>query len=325
MLEYLILIFLSYFFLCSARKHFPIFLGISLIFLGIGYYFRIHVDYKSNADYYGYYLLSGESFSFGIDKILSEPYFPIIYDFFKKIAPSNSLALEYVYLFNFFICNLFFIWLAYNKSILFYLKIIFFSLYYFLFAYTAIRNSLAYLLVGVALYKMLRNSRFIFGYFAFLFHVSSLPVILSMFLGFKKPKKKVLIYILTGAISLGVIINLPIFSHILMKFDAYSAGGAKYNVAFHFFYFTIFNLVVLLIYFKNRKVVYNSYFIFVFILYLVLFILNPVMSFRYSIYLITFLCFYPYKISKFTGYINYLSIFLMFYFIYTFYSTHPNL
>ena len=120
MLEYLILIFLSYFFLCRARKHFPIFLGISLIFLGIGYYFRIHVDYKSNADYYGYYLLSGESFSFGIDKILSEPYFPIIYDFFKKIAPSNSLALEYVYLFNFFICNLFVICLPFTLSLLCY-------------------------------------------------------------------------------------------------------------------------------------------------------------------------------------------------------------
>ncbi|CAI9679791.1 EpsG family protein [Elizabethkingia anophelis] len=320
----LILIYLLYYLLCLVNKFKPLFILIAFFFVFFTLYFRFEVPYKYNADYWGYYMLAKEKFEFSFMKIFSEPYFPIIYDFFSSLFGDFFKSLHAVYLFNYIICTIFFIWIAIKKDILFIFKIICFVLYYFLFTYTVVRNSIAYLLITIMLYKLLRNHKFLMGYFSFLFHASSLPIIAATFLKFKKPTPKILLYIIIGVGIFGALLNTAVFFHVINKFDAYSGGGTiAINLTFHRLYFGGMCMFFLLMYYLDRNAIFNSFFLSLFLLYIILFFINPVMSFRYSVYLVLYLCVYPHKRLKYQSFINFCSLILFVYFIFTFYSTHP--
>lgn len=323
---WLVIIFLMYYFLCLSNKHLPIFIFFAFVFVFVSSLFRGEVPYTANADYWGQYIHTQQYFEYSISNIFKEPYLFLINDFFLLFFSKSEEAFQAIYILNFMISSFFFIWLARRKDISLILKCTFFTLYYFLFTYTVIRNSIAYILIAVTFYHLIRNRTFQVGKVAFLFHMSSLPVVLSTYLGIKPPSKRVLLYIVTGGLLVGLVMNIPIFSHLLEKFNAYSSSDYSLNRQFHTIYFLFVVFCIILLYVFNKKSVYMSIFIFNFILYVILFLVNPVMSFRFSIYIISFIIMYPFRIErKFLPILNVLALTLLSYFMYSFYSNHPFL
>jgi hypothetical protein len=297
----------------------------------LSFYLRSLVSFETNADYYGYYMLVQNDFELKVTSVFSEPYFPLAYTLIKSIIDGDRLfseqALNSIYYINLCITIIFYLWLAILRDVRPWLKIFLFSFFYFLIGYTTIRNSIAYMLFAVLCYEIFHNRRFITGYFSFLFHVSSLPAIGAAAIGLKKITFKFFIYILVGVCCFVSLLNLPIFNHISKKLEAYSnlnGTGTDGHGIFHLIFLVLIIGATVWVYFRDKKVIFNNFFISMFVLYIVLFVVNPVMAFRFSSYVVFYLCMYPYEKYKYDKVLTFLSLVpLCINFIFSFFSNHP--
>lgn len=320
---WLFLIFALYAMLCATSGKKPLFFTFGVFFLFVSYVFRTIVPLEINADYYGQYYMARSDFDFTFSSIFSEPYLFFIYRFFKEMYKDSESSFNVIYILNFFTTSLFFIWLAFRKDLMFSAKLMLFAFFYFLFTYTLIRNSNAYILLGVFFYYFVRGRKFYPAYSSFLFHASSLPVVALSFLGLKKPSKKIFLYMLLGGSIILIGLNTPVFSHLFSKFSAYQELDYKINKTFHYTYFLFVLVFVYFIYKQKSRAVYNVLFLSLLLLYIILFVTNPIMSFRFSVYLMLYLLLYPLDIpwEKYHGLIYFPLIIIFFaYFSYTFFS-----
>ncbi|WP_431611213.1 EpsG family protein [Chryseobacterium sp. 'Rf worker isolate 10'] len=282
---------------------------------------------SANADYDAYYYGYGElddSVAWYL-QLFREPYFYYLKSVAGLFTFDKKELFNYIYYFNFSISAVFFIWLAQLKDVALWKKVVFYIIYYFLFSFTVLRNTPAYILVTVLFYFLQRDKRWHWGYWAFFAHISSIIAIGISFFQNKKPTLKFLIYSIISVSLLFVFSRISIFSALLFKLDAYATLQRKASIA-HIVFFIAFNLVVFFTYFKNRKIVYTNVFILLYLVCVVLFAINPVMFFRFSIYAISYLITSPTeKLTSIDKIMNNMVFLLFGYFVYTYQSNHPLL
>lgn len=322
---FLMLVFLSYLLLCKFAKAGGLFNVLVVIFIILSTALRFNVEIKDNLDYEGYILWDNSPIKLSLLTIFAEPYFYVLSNVFYKFTKSSAEALYYIYHVNFIISTYFFIWLASKIDILLWKKMLLFTFYYFLFTYTTLRNGPAYILVAYMFYAIQRNRKYLAGYLSFLAHASALPALMATFLKFKKPTTKVLILIVMLSVLLATVMQLPAFSHVSNKYDAYTDSDMKRDVTlFHKIYFGVMILLNIYLFMYRRIYVFTNIYIFMIMLYVWMYFQNPVMAFRFSVFIVTFLCLHPQdqKIKRFDIFLNAISSIFVIGFLYTFYSNH---
>lgn len=290
---------------------------------------RLSVPLSANADFevYNSYLFYNYKFSWS--RVLAEPFLPFLFKLIKNYVNSESPIFT-LYMINFVSSCIFYIWLACRPDLKPWVKITLFSFTYILFSYTVIRNTPAYLLFGVLIYYLLHHKKVYVSYLGFLSHVSVLPATAATFLGFSKPTYKQLLLIFLASGIFVAIMSFSAFDHITNHLDDYTNEGykKKFGVStFHLVYFIIFICINALLFKIDRKIIYNNFYISIFIVYLVLYLLSPVMSYRFSFYNILYLTLYPYySNTKLDVWMNIgFAILMIFLFEYGFYSNHDRL
>ncbi|WP_167358365.1 EpsG family protein [Chryseobacterium culicis] len=295
-------------------------MALTILHLIVCFIVRDMTPFSINADYDAYYYGYGD-LDFSTPwflRLFREPYFYYLKSIAGLFAFDKKEMFNYIYYFNFSISALFFIWLAQLKDVALWKKVIFYVIYYFLFSFTVLRNSPAYILVTILFYYLQRDKRWYWGYLAFFAHISSIIALgVSVFKN-KKPTFKFLIYAISACVLIFVFSKIPIFSALLFKFDAYSTLARKASIS-HIVFFLAFNCATIFVYFKNRKIVFNNVYILLYLICVVLFTINPVMFFRFSIYAISYLITSPTeKLTSIDKILNNAVFLLFFYFIYTF-------
>lgn len=322
----LFIVFLFYYVLCKTCNHLKYFNLLAVLFFCVSLLLRLYVNIKDNADFGGYSLWEFTPLEINFSLLFSEPWFYALVNFFHNITDDGLVALEIVYYINFFLSTIFFIWVASKTDIAQWKKVLFFTMFYILFTYTTLRNTPAYILVGLSFYAVQRGKKKYVGFLSFLAHTSSIPAISATVLGFRKPSAKFLALLIFFSIIASYILQLPELSHISDKYDVYSVSDSNTGSSiFHLIYFGVLLSITIFLFVKNKPYVYNNIYIFIFSLYLAMFFQSSVMGFRFSVYLIIFLCLHPYikKPNRLDSIFNRLSLILVGYFIYTFYANHP--
>ncbi|PRB05617.1 hypothetical protein CQ046_04025 [Chryseobacterium sp. MYb7] len=324
---FIVLQLLLYILLANQFKIKPAFAFFAILYSIAAIVARYLVPLEANADYGAYYYNYGNYMEDNIPfyvKIFKEPYLFYIkrlLEFFFRWEE----VIPILYYFNFAISTLFFIWLASLKDVALWKKIFFYATYYFLIAFTLIRNGPAYMLVTVFFYYIQRGKVWYWGYAALLMHISSVMALATSFFKNDKVDLRFFIFAFGGVGIIAMFANLPIFSSLLLKYDSYSTSDRAISAS-HYIFFTIFNLVVFFIFYFNKKIVYTKIFVILYLLCVAFFIINPVMFFRFSIYAISFLSISPtYTITKLDRFLNRCVILTVLYFVYNFIGNHPDL
>jgi hypothetical protein len=187
-------------------------------------------------------------------------------------------------------------------------KIFLFSFTYFLFTYTTIRNSVAYYLVTILFYEVQRGKVFKLAFSSFLAHISALPVLLITIFKNKRPSFWVIVSLsLIAALGYTFGQLFESFSFIFQKLDEYSEYTLDQNTVHKIYFFAVLCITLFLMVI-DTSAVYNNIYIGLFLVYVILFSMNPVLGFRFSYYLILFLIVFPgYKNSIFNK-LTYLAI-----------------
>jgi hypothetical protein len=308
-----IFIFVGYYILSNEKnikwKFFMLFIFIVLTFC-----YKLTVNISLMPDYDAYIQIIGvESSINGFMLIFSEPYFFQIINWLTQFYSENS-SIGFFYEINYIITLYFFCWLAFRKDLSTWKKVLLFALYYYLFSYVLLRNTIAYILTGFLFYFAHKEKYIKISMFAFLAHLSCLPIL--FFSIFKNRRSDTLLIgiIFFYVIIFFVIINFNIISPDLNeKLYAYQSSQDYGKSIFHKVYFMIL-LGINYILFTNQKVTFFNYtYTLIFITYLALQYISPVMGFRFSIYLIMYILLNPTFLfnKRIEFHLNWLSILLI--------------
>ena len=254
--------------------------------------FKLLVNESSMPDYDSYYGVIGEekgnlkSFF-----LFSEPYYFHSVNYLNNYF-SKEITINIFYFINYTITNIFFIWLAFKIDIPIWNKILLYSLYYYFFSYILLRNTPSYILIGLLFYGINKRRIFKPSLLAFLSHLSSLPIILVSFFMNKKINFKFIILVLLLLFGYGFIINIEILN-IYEKINGYEEGKENTVKLFHLLYFTTFILLNLFILRKEKYGFLNYTYLLLGCMYLILQNINPVLGYRFSIYLILYIFLNP--------------------------------
>lgn len=323
------ILFLSYSILCLnwARNSWVFIL---FVFILVSVILRTVVELKLNADYPAYLQfvqMNSDLANNNIFVILfNEPYFFYSITILRLFTDSSEGALLLFYIINFIFSTIFFAWLARLKDISFWRKVFAFSFFYFLFTYTTIRNTPAYLLVGVLFYRVQREGTFKIAYLSFLAHMSSIPALVISLFKVKYPKPYILALIVAIPLMFLLIIQIPVFN-LLDKFTVYSEDQEYGQGILHLIYLLVITFITVFVFFYNRRYVYNDVYILLYTLYIFLFFISPVIAFRFSVYLVLFLIMFPKARDNDildTIFNKFGAIVLLILLILNFKSNHPN-
>lgn len=287
MLAIVIVNFIFYY-LASLQRNFSFKVGLSFLFVLSTILLRFTVNNSELPDYDAYYSVIGliePEISFKI--LFSEPYFFQLVNYLNQ-SYSTETAINFFYIVNYFISTLFFVWLLFVKEISPWKKVLLFSLYYYVFAFILLRNTLSYVLIAYLFYQLNYNKIYKTSFLAFLSHLSSLPALISSLIKNKKGDFKLIVFMVFYIMLFSVIIRLEVFN-VYEKFTAYQVSK-DYGVSFfHQFYFYFFLIVNLLLFVYKRNMVFNYTYLPIFITYILLHFANAVMGYRFSIYLVLYL------------------------------------
>lgn len=321
MIIIIILIFFFYFFATiqkklNYRKILAFLFVISTIIL------RVFVDNSKLPDYESYFSVIGNiQPDFSLKILFTEPYYFQLVNYLNKTY-SAELSINIFYFINFFITTFFFVWLLFVNNIYPWKKILLFSLFYYLFAYVLLRNTLAYLSTAFLFYKI--NSKIYFkpSYLAFLSHLSSIPALVFSIFKNKIGNVRLVISMIFYIFFFGIIIKLEIFQ-LYEKFSTYKEPSEFGVSNFHKIYFYGFLLINLFLFFNEKKIIYNYTYLPLLITYIILQFSSGVMGYRFSFYLVIYLLMYVNYNNKLiysNTLLNYISFFLIFLSIYSFNS-----
>jgi hypothetical protein len=219
--------------------------------------------------------------------IIYEPYLMLLSKFLLKIL-SISKLLELYYSIMFFVSILFFSWLAFVKDIQPWKRAILFNLFFTLFTFVLLRNSIACFILAFYFYLSSKSIKSYLLYSSIIFHISVFPIILFDF--FKK--RKLDYYIILVFVFILICILFLFFDHsslLYSKFQDFKSRSHLYNYTFHniVFFLTLLFFLCLWFYFKN--ILNNYFYTLIFITYLMLYFFNPVIGFRFSFYIFLYL------------------------------------
>jgi hypothetical protein len=284
---------------------------ITIIFLG---FLVVRLIY-SPQNFYDY-----ESYSLIANNIPSSIFFEwIFYKKFQLITNLTDNSFEvtnYIYFLNFFIFFLLLYFISKSSDVKKIGILIFIVFFGPLFAFVILRAAPAYLLIFCSLLLIEKNRicSFVCALIAVFYHISAVipfMVILSIIL-FPKNNNKIikkirfLIYIfgilnLTNYLFDGWLINIHVFKYLsyfdyLSKYEVYDQSELKNSVN-HFLYFLLILYLFILI--KKYSIYFNKtnyIFINIMILVYMIFLINPIVAFRLSIFfLIPFILVLPWE------------------------------
>lgn len=286
------------------------------------------VDFTSNKDFYAYYnLYRIEQPEYWWEYFTNEPYLYFLYSFFFLFFEKKMEVFEGMYYVNYFFVTIFFIWLMKLKDVFLWKKVLFFSMYYFLFSFVLIRNGVPYMIFAYFIYLIYRGKTTKLVYLTPLMHISSSA---PMIMVFHKHKKYIFYLLLVGISALFIIfvgatiLNRPEFGLIAHKLDAYGKVQEETSV-FHYIYFGIMSIFCFILWFFTRKRFFNPVIITTLFVYLAGFMINPVVGFRFSPYLMMAILLMNVDGKKYkflNGMMNIGALLLVAYFIFTLYDTH---
>lgn len=264
-------------------------------FLIISILIRLLALPEEFADYDSYYKSIAQGFveySFPVF-LFSEPYLHLLSSSLSLISKEVDIIVSLVYWWNFSIVTLFFVFLGLKNEIKPEYKIIAFGLYYFFWGFVLLRNSVGYMLFGLFIINPSISNRFKI-IMSGLAHVSIFPVVLgtiNKFNLFKRINFQPVVRTAFLFIS-GYLISKLVMSPWLIDFDTlgrlatyfkdnanYSAGHVVFFCLVNFFF--LFQMKLL-----SRARVKPDL---LYLIYVGSFFINPVISSRFSVYLILYL------------------------------------
>lgn len=294
---------------------------LAFLFVVLCFIIKWNIDVSKMPDYPNYFKIIGiiePELSFKM--LFAEPYY---FQFVNYLYKTHSAAdsIKYFYNINFFLTLTFFVWLSFLNDISIWKKIVLFVFYFYLFSYVLLRNTPAYVLIGVLYYYLHKKIYIKFCILSFLAHLSSFPILFFSFFKNKKGDKKLFILLVLFFLGFNILLSLPIFG-VYEKFTSYQEGQEYGQSIFHKIYFVVIILINLYLLLKNKNLVFNYTYSFIFLTYFFIQIASPVMGFRFSIYMILYLLINPelklnYQLEK---WFNWLSPLLIIFVINSYYS-----
>ncbi|MEY4964027.1 MAG: hypothetical protein RLZZ323_1346 [Bacteroidota bacterium] len=277
-----------FYYLASIFSNFKFKIGFSLLFILSTIVLRLVVNNSQLPDYDSYYSIIGiiePEFSFKI--LFTEPYYFQLVNYFNKTYSSET-SINFFYTINYLISTTFFVWLLFVNKVSPWKKVLLFSLYYYVFAFILLRNTISYIMIAILYYRLNYNKINKTSFLAFFSHLSSLPVLGSSLFRNKKGDLKLIVSGICYVLFFSILIRLEAFN-VYEKFSAYQESK-DYGVSFfHKFYFYFFLIVNVFLFIYKRKMVFNYTYLPIFLTYILLQYANAVMGYRFSIYLMLYL------------------------------------
>ena len=285
----LVCVFFSFFTLClCSKKKNGLFWIVAVLFLIFAVSLRIMVPPEFGKDYIAYERFFGyEYIQINLSTLFIEPYRYLLYKVLRSFSENHLQTVQLVYYANLLINIAFFVWLACLRDIPLWRKMLLFSLYFIVFSLIWIRASVAYIIIGVALYYNYQNSKIRFiGILAPFVHLSSVSVIYFWCLRFvnKTYLKPVFIGFLFLAAYL--FINSDYSGYLLYKVDYYVETGAIKDNLKHQGYFVVLSSLFIAYMYNNWSSSERELFLLLYGLYAFTHFVNVVAAQRISHYLI---------------------------------------
>lgn len=290
----LLLMFLSYYALCSVRTRGALIYFIMCFFVALSILLRVQLPPEYSKDYLAYAQVDGVlEAEITLISLFSEPYRLILYKIIRHFLSNDYSLVVAAYYFNLLVNNIMFIWASRLPDVSLWRKMLFFSLCYLVFAYVWLRASVAYMLVLFLLYYGSRRRMQWIGYFAPLVHMSALPVIYLWVLRNPRGIIKIGMFIALGALVV-LFLSSDYAYHIIYKAGQYLLSSEDEKSVFHHVYFGVL-LLWFVMYMRVYKNHLNEKFFLVslFALYVVVHSINVVVGNRVSLFLIAALLFFP--------------------------------
>ncbi|KIA99818.1 hypothetical protein OA93_03115 [Flavobacterium sp. KMS] len=327
----LFLTFLSYYFGCltclDSKKN--ILFILCFIISSIALRLIIHVSL--NNDYLLYYNFQifqkpNSFFSF----LLNEPYLYSVYSVSNFFLDSKENVFLGVYWFNWLISSFFFVWLIRRIDVEAWKKMILFVCYYFILTFVLLRNGPAYILFALYFYYSFRKKNFNWILITPFMHISSC-LLLVTFLHKSKYYFSVLVFIFSSIFFFyffmsPFLLHIGAFESILNKISFYLKGISDIGIMHKIFFMLISFLIITGFVFYKKKMLHPILMTTVFI-YMASYYINPIVAFRFSLYVIFALLLYPFNSvinDKKLRLINSLTIFLFPIFVFAMLKTHDT-
>ena len=286
----LVLIIINFFLYYSLNivniKYLKFFISILFFISSLLFFFLI--DFLKLPDYQQYFNVIGiRDNDFTLKILFTEPYyFELVNLLYTKYSSEFSILV--FYFINTLITTLFFIWISYNKNNSIWKNIFLYSMYYYLFSFVLLRNTPSYILISLLFYFINKNIYFKSALLSFFCHLSSFPILIFSFFKNKKADFKLLIIVIGYVLFFNLLTKLEIFG-IYDKLTIYQEDKDYGQNIFHKLYFFLFLSLIIYTFFKIKNLLFNYTFILIFVTYLILQSIGPVMGFRFSIYLMFYL------------------------------------
>lgn len=261
---------------------------ISVLFFLSSIIFFFFIDFPKLPDYQQYFNVIGiQNNEITIKTLFTEPYYFELVSLLNT-KYSSEVSILFFYFINTIITTFFFIWISYNSKNSLWKNIFLYSMYYYLFSFILLRNTPSYILIGILFYFINKNIYFKSALISFFCHLSSLPVLVFSFFKNKKADFILLIIVFCYIFFFNILSKFEVFG-IYDKLSIYQDDKDYGQNIFHKIYF--YSLLILNIYFfyRNKSLVFNYTYILLFVTYLILQSIGPVMGFRFSIYILFYL------------------------------------
>jgi hypothetical protein len=314
-----------FYFLASFNKKLRAKVFFTFLFLITSVFFRLLVTNDQLPDYDSYYSVIGKidpEFTFKI--LFTEPYYFQLVNYLYK-SFSAELSINVFYSINFLVTTFFFVWLLFIKDIPAWKKVLLFSLYYYVFTFILLRNTISYILIGYLFYWINYKKVNKISFFAMFSHLSSLPALFSSLFKNRRGDFKLIVLMGLYIFAFSFILKLEVLN-LYEKFSVYQdSQNATFSI-FHRMYFIFFIIINFILFLFKRHLFFNYTYLPIFITYLILQYTNPVMGYRFSIYLVLYLLFYNMGIKTGTNrsrQLNLLSFVFLFFFLLGFKSIFP--
>jgi len=253
---------------------------------------KLNIDITTVHDFAMYYKEIGtKQVKITFDILFKEPYY---YQFVNYLHQNQSdiSSIKVIYTINFMLALGFFIWISFLEDISLWKKNVLFVLFFYFFSYVLIRNAPAYILVGVLFYYLHKNKFIKISFLSFLSHISSLSILVFSLFKNKPLDRYFILYLILFGFILKGILMVPFFD-IRERFDNYYKISQNVNWIAHMWYFVFILGINIYLFLKNKNVVCNYTYSFIFITYLFLQFTSPVLGYRFSIYMILYLLLNP--------------------------------
>jgi len=261
---------------------------ISVLFFLSSIIFFFFIDFPKLPDYQQYFNVIGiQNNQITIKTLFTEPYYFELVSLLNT-KYSSEVSILFFYFINTTITTFFFIWISYNTKNSLWKNIFLYSMYYYLFSFILLRNTPSYILIGILFYFINKNIYFKSALISFFCHLSSLPVLVFSFFKNKKADLILLIIVFCYIFFFNILTKFEVFG-IYDKLSIYQDDKDYGQNIFHKIYFYLLLILNIYFFYRNKSLVFNYTYILLFVTYLILQSIGPVMGFRFSIYLLFYL------------------------------------